>query len=276
MRFRPLLQVFPLILLCLLSSAPIWAEDPPPTKPRKILVEDGELLKYGTFVGGERYQDINIVSRFSADGKTIKAYVGKHFIGTSVPMPKKYTYYQRQFVISLATASMVRSFGDYYKEMVAMNQTGEVAFDTEIDQVKNVAVYVSKIWDGFDLRTKTTRVKLKPGYPVWDVASMAFIGSRFLDLSGKGIVYGVYPTMVKEAVPVSARFIKKEAVQTPLGKFETLKYGVGVTDPFLAQLLDSYVKEMSIWIEDAPRGLVIKTQSPAESYILEEISTWKD
>ena len=82
--------------------------------------------------------------------------------------------------------------------------------------------------------------------------------------------------MVKEAVPVSARFIKKETIQIPLGKFETLKYGVGVTDPFLAQLLDSYVKEMSIWIEDAPRGLVIKTQSPAESYILEEISTWKD
>ena len=62
----------------------------------------------------------------------------------------------------------------------------------------------------------------------------------------------------------------------PLGEFETLKYGIGITDPFLAQLLDSYVKEMSIWIEDAPRGLVIKTESPEERYILEEISTWEE
>jgi hypothetical protein len=171
---------------------------------------------------------------------------------------------------------MIKSTGDYYKESLAMKTTGEVAFDTQIDTTKNIAVYVSKIWDGYDLRTKTTRVKLKPGYPVWDAASLAFVGARYLDLSGKGIVYGVYPTIVKDAVPISARYLKKETVETPLGKFETLKYGIGIIDPFLAQLLDSYVKEMSIWIEDAPRGLVIKTQSPEEGYILEEISAWKE
>lgn len=275
MRGRPLLFIVPLILFSLLP-APCRAEDPPPTMPRKISIEDGEFLKYGTYIGGERYQDVNIVSRFSADHKTIKVYVGKHFVGTNVPMPSKYTDYQRQFVISLETASMIKSTGDYYKESLAMKTTGEVAFDTQIDTTKNIAVYVSKIWDGYDLRTKTTRVKLKPGYPVWDAASLAFVGARYLDLSGKGIVYGVYPTIVKDAVPISARYLKKETVETPLGKFETLKYGIGIIDPFLAQLLDSYVKEMSIWIEDAPRGLVIKTQSPEEGYILEEISTWKE
>ena len=189
-------------------------------------------------------------------------------------MPPNYTDYQRQFVISLETASMLKSFGDYYKEYLAENKTGEVAFSTVIDSARNVAVYVSKIWDGYDLRTQTMRVKLRPNYPVWDVASLAFVGSRFLDLSGKGIVYGVYPTVVKDAVPIRAHFIKKETIDTPLGKFETLEYGVGITDPFLAQLLDSYVKELNIWIEDAPRGLVIKTESPEDNYILEGISTW--
>jgi hypothetical protein len=266
-------------LFVLLFSAvlivPCLAEDPPPIQPKKLLIEDGELLKYSVYRGGEKYQDINIVSWFSADRKTIKVYVGKHFLGTNIPMPQEYADYQRQFVVSLETASMVKSFGDYNKEYLAENKTGEVAFNIDMDPVKNLAIYTSKIWDGYDLRTKTMRVKLKPNYPVWDVASLAFIGSRFLDLSGKGIVYGVYPTIVKDAVPINARFIKKEIIDTPIGKFNTLKFGIGITDPFLAHLLDSYVKEMSIWVEDAPRGLVIKTESPEDNYILEGISTWK-
>ena len=107
-----------------------------------------------------------------------------------------------------------------------------------------------------------------------DAASLAYVGSRYIDLSGKGIVYGVYPTVVKDAVPISARLIKRESIETPMGKFNALKYGIGITDPFLAQLLDSYVKEMSIWIEDAPRGLVLKSESPEESYLIEGIATW--
>lgn len=267
-------QLLFVVLLTAISTMPCSAQDLPPVQPKKLLIEDGEFLKYGDFLGGERYQDVNIVSRYSADRKTMTVYVGKHFIGTNFPMPPNYTDYQRQFVISLETASMLRSFGDYYKEYLAENKTGEVAFSTVIDSARNVAVYVSKIWDGYDLRTQTMRVKLRPNYPVWDVASLAFVGSRFLDLSGKGIVYGVYPTVVKDAVPIRAHFIKKETIDTPLGKFETLEYGVGITDPFLAQLLDSYVKELNIWIEDAPRGLVIRTESPEDNYILEGISTW--
>jgi hypothetical protein len=262
------------LLFASIAAYPCLAEDPPPAQPRKLLVENGELVKYGAYKGGERYQDVNIVSWYAPDGKSIKVYVGKHFIGSNIPMPKDYNDYQRQFVISLETASMVRSFGDYTKEFHAQNLTGEIAFDTIVDPVKNVAVYISKIWDGYDLRTMTMRVKLKPGYPVWDAASLAYVGSRYIDLSGKGIVYGVYPTVVKDAVPISARLIKRESIETPMGKFNALKYGIGITDPFLAQLLDSYVKEMSIWIEDAPRGLVLKSESPEESYLIEGIATW--
>jgi hypothetical protein len=271
---RSLHSYFFVLLFSAISMAPCLAEDPPPTQARKLLIEDGEFLKYADFLGGERYNDVNIVSRISADGKTIKVYVGNHFIGTNIPMPRNYTDYQRQYVISLETASMINSFADFYKEYLAENKTGEVAYTTVIDTVKNVAIYTSKIWDGYDLRTKTTRVKLRPDYPVWDPTSIAFIGSRFLDLSGKGIVYGVFPMIVKDAVPISAHFIKKETIDTPLGRFNTLRYGLGIMDPFLAQLLDSYVKEMSIWIEDAPRGLVIKTEAPGDSFLLEEISTW--
>ena len=104
------------LLFASIAAYPCLAEDPPPAQPRKLLVENGELVKYGAYKGGERYQDVNIVSWYAPDGKSIKVYVGKHFIGSNIPMPKDYNDYQRQFVISLETASMVRSFGDYTKE----------------------------------------------------------------------------------------------------------------------------------------------------------------
>ncbi len=267
--------LLPIIILCAISTLPCLAQEAPPALPKKLLIADGEFLRYGDFISGERYNDVNMVSWLSSDGKGIEVYVGNHFLGTNIPMPKDYVDYQRHFVVSLETASLIRSSGDWTKEFLAENRTGEVAYTTVIDRVRNLAVYSSKIWDGYDMRTKTVRVKLKPNYPVWDPTSIAFVGSRFLDLSGKGVVYGVYPLVVKEVIPISAHFIKKEIIDTPLGKFSTLKYGVGITDPFLAQLLDSYVKEMSIWIEDAPRGLVIKTESPGDQFVLEEISTWK-
>ena len=275
MRFRLRFALFPSLLLAL-AAGPCLADTAPPINPRQIAIEDGEFLTYGHYVGGERYQDLSIVSRFSSDRKTMHVYLGKRYIGTDIPMPRKYRDYQRQFVISLETASMLSSFGDYYKESIAQKLTGEVAFDIAINDEKHVATYSSKIWDGYELRTKTTRVKLVPKYPVWDAASLAFVGSRYLDLSGRGIVYGVYPTIVKEAVPISARFIGKETIEIPLGRFQTLKYGIGVTDPFLAQLLESYVKELVVWIEDSPRALVIKTQAPGEANVLESISTWKE
>lgn len=263
-------------LFCLFIVDQAYTSDQPPVKPKKLLIQDGEQLKYGNFVGGERYQDINLVSRLSEDQNKVYVYIGKYNIGSKLLMPKHYTNYQRQFTVSLESASLISGFGDYVQQSLEENTTGEVAFRINIDAVKNMAVYASDIWDGYEMRTKTTRVKLVPGYPVWDVPSVAFIGSRYLDLSGSGIIYGVYPTVVKEAVPVNVRMIKKEVLNTPLGKINTTKFGIGVTDQFLSQLLESYIKELYIWIEDAPRGLVIKTQSPTESYILEGISTWKD
>ena len=181
----------------------------------------------------------------------------------NIPMPQNYADYQRQFVISLETASIVKSFGDYDKEFRAANKTGEIAFDTVIDPIKNVAVYTSKIWDGYDLRTKTFRVRLKPNYPVWDAASLAFIGSRLPRPLGEGCRLRPISDG-RQRCGADQRAIHQEGDHryVPLGKFNTLKYGIGITDPFLAQLLDSYVKELSIWIEDAPRGLVVKTESP--------------
>ena len=81
-------QLLFVVLLTAISTIPCSAQDLPPVQPKKLLIEDGEFLKYGDFLGGERYQDVNIVSRYSADRKTMTVYVGKHFIGTNFPCPR--------------------------------------------------------------------------------------------------------------------------------------------------------------------------------------------
>ena len=68
------------VLLAALACAapsPCAADDSPPIRPRKLLIEDGELLKYGNYVGGERYQDISIVVNDMGDSDRL----GIHAIG---------------------------------------------------------------------------------------------------------------------------------------------------------------------------------------------------
>ena len=115
------------------------------------------------------------------------------------------------------------------------------------------------------MMTKTSRVPIKTGYPVWDVPSVAFVATRYLDYESKGMIYGVVPATVKEAVPVMARFIKKETIEVPAGRFQTIKLGVGIPDAFLANLLDYTV-------EDAT-GKVM-SGSATEPVKFEEFWTW--
>ena len=272
MRFHLFLS---LIVIAFLSSA-LYSLDYPPMKPKTLLIKDNEFLKYDNFIGGEKYQDIYIVSRIQPDSKIIQIFIGKHNVGSPFLMPKNYTNFQRQFEVALDTGSLVRSFGDYRDQYKTEKKTGEVYFSLEIDWKRNAAVYTAKIWDGYDMMTKTSRVPIKTGYPVWDVPSVAFVATRYLDYESKGMIYGVVPATVKEAVPVMARFIKKETIEVPAGRFQTIKLGVGIPDAFLANLLETYVKEMFVWVEDSPRSLVIQTQSPTELYKLREIGEWQE
>jgi len=271
---KPIQNYFIAVFILLILLNTTYSLDLPPLKPRVLLISDGEFLRYDIFIAGEKYQDVNIVSRISEDSNYISVYIGKHNMNSRYPMPKHYTNYQRQFIIDLKTGSLIKSFGDYIAQYKLDNRNGEAYFSLEIDTNNNIANYIAKFWDGYEFMQKTSRVPLKKGYPAWDIPSIAFVGSRYMDINGNGMLYGVVPAYVKEAVPVVGRVIKKEVVVTSAGKFNTIKYGVGIPNAFLAQLLETYVKELYLWLEDSPRSLVIKTTTPDETYLLKEVSNW--
>jgi len=246
-----------------------------PIQMRTLAVQDYEMLSYRNIVAGEHYQNFIVVSRLLKKDE-LAIYIGKYTLGSKTLMPVHYTNFQRQFSVDLKNGRLIGGFGDYEKEFRSENRYGEVYFTIDMDYIKNTAVFRSKIWDGFDTMTKTVRVKLVPGYPCWDLLSLVWVGARFLDTQSKGVFYGIYPSVVKQAVPVTVRFLGKETVTTPAGVFPTIRLSVSVVDPFLANLLDNYIREMSIWIEDSPRALVIKSMSPEDNYLLEKIDTWRD
>ena len=69
----------------------------------------------------------------------------------------------------------------------------------------------------------------------------------------------------------------REDIQTKAGVFHTVKVGMKAADPFLGKLLESYTKEMFIWVEDSDRALVVKTQNVGDTYLmLEKIGVWKE
>jgi hypothetical protein len=251
------------------------AEDKP-LAAKKLLIQDKESYTYGVFVNGERYQDVNLVYRVLTNEHRVNVFVGRYTLKSKFHMPDAYTNYQRKFTVSLLDASLIKGSLDNYQQFLLDKTTGVAGFTIDIDRVHNMAKYVAKIWDGYELMQTTTRIRIPPGYPIWDVLSIGFVGTRFLNVDSKGMVYGIPPNYVKDAVPIVPKKIRKKKLTTPAGTFDCLKIGIGVTDPFLAQLLESYVKELYVWIDTSPRGLVIKTMTPNETYILESIGNLKD
>jgi hypothetical protein len=116
------------------------------------------------------------------------------------------------------------------------------------------------------------RVKVNPDFPAWDQISFAFYGARFMDARSGGIIYMVAPFLLKEAAPVTFKYIATETIQTKAGTFRAHKINIIVADPFIGKLLDSMTKSSALWIEDSDRRLLIKSQLMGNDTVLEEVS----
>ena len=141
-----------------------------PMQPRTLIIEDGEYLQYGEYASGEKTRDSYVVSRISQDKKILTIYreeieIGKNFH----TLPKNYTNFTRKFIIDLQTASLVYDKEDCsncYFWALSNNIQGSCGSELMIDRVKSVANFQEKIYDGYELRDKISRIPIKPDYPV--------------------------------------------------------------------------------------------------------------
>ena len=276
------------ILLICAMACPLYSmsgrvEKIPLKTVAEIRIRDGEFLRYSGIQGGEKVRDVYFVSKWE-DNKTFGKCLHVYYDAVDRKYRKKLPGNIRDFagyyLISRATGSSVESRYDvtYLTEKpesrgvrdIAME--GRVFEDMHIDLEHSEAVYAHKYWNGYELESKKIVVPVKPEYPLLGIESGTLINTRFLDLTNKGIFYYLVPDFAKEPIPTVFQFAGKETIQTKAGTFKTVKVRFVCPDPFIAQLMLSYTREMAVWIEDAPERRVIRFQTPVETHELEEIS----
>ena len=74
------------------------------------------------------------------------------------------------------------------------------------------------------------------------------IGARFLDRDSDGIVYLVEPWILKEPMPIRVKYNGREEIVTKAGRFKTIKGTMLIADVFIGRLLESYTKNMTVWV----------------------------
>ena len=247
-----------------------------PLSKRKLLVQDEEFLKYSWYAGSEKYAEDYYVYRINQESNTVSLYFFCDEVKNSVAVPKNYEDFSRKVMVSLDKASLIRYSVDLKNELGMNNQKERSIESLDLDYHTGEAKYIKKFWKNEEMRFQNTRVRINPKYPIWEISSVAFIGTRFLDLKKPGIIMLVQPNIIKEAVPVSFVFKGKEEITTPAGKFHTQHYGFQISDPFMARLLESFTKEIELWIEDSERAFVIKAKYPGRSCEIESIGIWKE
>ena len=244
-------------------------------KPRVIQSLDREFLKYGTYVNGERKRIFQLVTRIDEQKEKAFLYIHGRDIGSKLPMPSHYTNYGFQMVISTKHESLSYLSWDFLEDVKKEGGKSATAYNMDIDPEDQKALYRSMVWDGDETRSTSSKITLKKDIPVWTIEATAFGAARFLDIESPGIIQEVIPQM-KQTIPGRFVYVGREILTTPAGKFNTVKVGFMIADPFLSKLMESYLKEMFFWIEEGPRGLIVKTQRPDEINVLEEIGEWQD
>ncbi len=246
-----------------------------PMKPRVIQSIDGEFLKYGTYVNGERKSMFQLVTRINEQKEEAFLYFHGNDFSSRLPLPAHYTNYGFQMVISTKYGSLSSVRWNFLEDTKKEGRKSNTNFILEVDSENQNALYRSIAWDGSETRSTSSKINLKKDIPIWTIESSSFGAARFLDIKSPGIIQVVIPNL-KQTIPGRFIYLGNEILSTPAGKFNTLKVGFIITDPFLSRLLERYLKEMFFWIEDGPRALIVKTQRPDEINILEEIGKWKE
>ncbi len=236
-----------------------------PMKPAENLsVPSGEFLHYIQYIGGEKNMDIYFVSIIPPEGG--EAFVYEEGIRVSRPkkLPDSYTNYNMFFRIDLKSATLLESSGGYgtnREENAPAGYKGLVEWNYRLNPENGWIDYENKNWNGYEIKSRRSRIKTRPGFPAWDSISGSFFALRFMETGKSGIFFFVVPEILKEPIPVSLVSMGHETLHTLSGDFHTVKIGLLSTDPFLGRLMEPYRKEMLFWVEDSPRRLLVRLKN---------------
>jgi len=279
---KPLMSLIFLVLILpqiSLFSMAGKVEKIPSKPPARLTIQNGEFLRYGRYKGGEKYGEmifVTILTNRKDIGSCAVIYNETILLKGKRKLPTRYTDYGGYAVVTIVDGSLnelLYSIPDNTNSKTAQSENAVYYRNYKISRDEGTMEMEDRVWDGYEAKTKKSRAVLKPGYPVWDLFYGMIFGGRFLDLAKSGVTQIAIPEVCKELVPMFYKAVKPETVVTPAGTFKTIHCSTMVADPFLGQLLDSFMREAYVLIEDSDRHLAVRMHSAVgEDIELEEIS----
>lgn len=191
-------------------------------------------------------------------------------------LPRKlenFSAYIEVIVDSLVMAEHTYNYLDHYKEH---NKHGTAICNAQRNAGKGVYIFQSKVWDGYELKTTKSRVKIDPHIPAMDMNCFLFIGVRLIDYSSRGIGLLVNKGMKKPVVG-SIKELKKETITTTCGTYETRLIGFYCVDSFLRKMYSSFIDSKKFWVSTGERQLLVKHRySNGDILSLDAVNTFKN
>ncbi len=275
--------LFPLFALSIISACAEGGKRFP-VKTYPVIIPEGEFLHYGDYIDGSKDMDYYQVTTRVTNGSG-GYYYRLYFNMIPVAGGKKpdpdYTGWPvvtlfdpgRGLTIESEVNLDTNAMKDITKYWAKLGFSGFFYSSYRLYPGKGYVDYISKSLEDNGITTKTFRIKIKPGFPVVDMFSLSQYAGRFFDPRNHGILYLLIPTFLKDPLPVSFDYVSTETITVKAGTFRVKKIKSLWGDAFIGNLLDSFSKNLRIYIEDSDRRVVVKKEYPGgEEIVLEDIS----
>ncbi len=244
-----------------------------------IDIPDGEFLHYVVYSGGEKIGDSYMVIKKGTgpDSRLLyRIYKNEIRISSGKSLPGNYRDWPSYCLIDPRLGSVLE-WEETYDTNTEIFKENEALFYPYYFQFhynynRGYVDEIIKSVKGKETTSARYHVAVNPDFPVWDQINFSFFGPSFMDVRSGGIIYMVAPFMLKEAAPVTFKYQASETITTKAGNFRALKETFLISDPFIGNLMDSFLKTSKFWIEDSGRKLLLKSQLGGTEVILEGIS----
>jgi hypothetical protein len=245
-----------------------------------VNITDGEFLHYGDYIDGSKDMDYYQVTRKVTNGNG-SYYYSLYFDMIPVRGGKKLRLNYTSWPVitlfdpvrGLTLESEANLNTNDMKNWAKFGFSGFFHSHYKLYPDKGYVSFISKSFEGNEIVTKTFRINIRPGFPVVDMFSLSQYAGRFFDPRNHGILYILIPNFLKDPIPVSFDYGSIETISTKAGAFRVKKIKSSWGDAFIGNLLDSFSKNLSIYVEDSDRRIAVKKVYPGgEEIILENIS----
>ncbi len=273
MKFSLICLFFTIQAILLFSLANKIEKIPMKTYP-VVNIPDGELLRYGNYIRGEKNSDTYYVTRLitNENGVLYRIYANSNYTADYTNWISYYLIDPKQGTV-LESCEHLSTNQEYMRENAKYGIVNTFFIHYILHRDKKYVEYTEKSLKENGVSESRYKVDINPGFPSWDGGAFFMLSPRFMDVKSGGIFYLVGPAFFKEPVPVTLKYEAKASIGTKAGTFRVKKMATVIADPFIGKLMEPFTKEGSTWVEDSDRRLLIKIhRSDENETFLEEIS----